>query len=332
MTIPDDARNKPYTPGLIGRIYARSVSSSVEKNLVFIQGIYVCIGKKPYKGFYYDQLKDEVSGECLVMKVHETLRVKLEHNKMYLFKGSVEPEPNKKEIIGVTITFTPSEIIGTEAPTVDERTQKIVNLFREKSLKRNVNVDKLLLRMLYAGNKPRICLIYGNEAIVDRDVQSALQGLAGSYEISEARINLSDKQTIIASLKKAANAFDAVCIVRGGGGGLEIFDDLDIAETVINLKNQASVASRDGSFTAFICAVGHSSDTTLLRQISDKFCPTPTALGTYLAELVRETQQNKIEKIEVPVVLDISGIKIKMFIYGAVAALIAGTIIFFFIR
>lgn len=317
MTVPEEATNKPYTPGLIGRIYAQSVSSSVEKNPVFIQGIYTAAGKKPYNdGFYYDILKDEVTNEQLSMLVHESLRINLESGHVYLFKGAIAPKPNSKDKIGVTITFTPSEIVGSESPKIDDRTVDMIRIFREKTLKRNVNVDKVLLQKLYDGQKPRIGVLYGSEGIVDRDVQSSLGEFASAYEISEHRINLSDKQIIIGAIRKAATMYDAVCIVRGGGSGLDIFDDIDIAEAVVNLTS----CPGSGNPVPFICAIGHSSDNTFIRQIADKFCATPTALGTYLADLVRQNQKIKVEIKEITREIDVSGIKKRMFTYGATAA------------
>lgn len=315
--IPTDALSKPYTPGMISKIYWKEVSSRIEKQPVLVQGLYMGTGKRPYNGFYYDTIKDEMSGEQLVTRIHETIRCKLVNNTPYTFRGVVEPQMNTKENIGVTITFVPSDLVGEEPPKFDERTQHIVNLFREKSLKRIVNVDKALLQMLHEGKKPKICMIFSQDGIVDMDIQSSLKELANHYAIGEIRTNLSDKQAIIAALKKAESSFfDMVCIVRGGGSGLDIFDDLEIGETIVNIGLSTS------NYIAVGAAIGHSSNTTLARQLADKYFVTPTALGTYLRDLVLEVKNTKIEKIVVEKLIreDIYGIKRKMFFYGAGAA------------
>ena len=60
--------------------------------------------------------------------------------------------------------------------------------------------------------------------------------------------------------------------MRGGGPGLEIFDDVAIAEASLLLK------------PILVTAIGHAQDDTLLQKLADKQFITPTALGNYLRE------------------------------------------------
>ena len=300
-----------FTPSMVGKIYAKAVRVSLENVPAYVSGTFYSRGRKPYKGYYYDTIRDDVTGEQLVSKTPETIRVRLENGSIYTFKGMIETLPNNKDSIGFQIVFTPLEILNVEKPAVDERTEAEVALFKKKASERDIDVDKILLKKLLSGGKPKIGMIFGKEGIVDQDVITALKEVQSAYDIHEIRVNLSDKSQIMAALQKAETLYDVVCVVRGGGSSasLEIFDDIDICKVLISLRGIGTIS-----------AIGHSADKTLFRQLSDKSCSTPTALGTYLRDLYREVEKNKIEgKVEAIVPRVSQECQIRFFFYGVAA-------------
>jgi hypothetical protein len=85
--------------------------------------------------------------------------------------------------------------------------------------------------------------------------------------------------------------YDLIVLYRGGGSGLEIFDDLDIARAVTSLK------------TPFVTAIGHANDTPFIQDVADGAYITPTDFGMYLKEFadkyIRENlQSNRYRKQE----------------------------------
>lgn len=317
------AQPQVFTPSMVSKIYTKAVRISLENTPALVSGLFYSTGRKPYNGYYYDSIRDEVTGEHLVTKTPESIRVKLENGSLYTFKGMIETQPSNRENIGFQILFTPLEILNVEKPAVDERTETMIALFRKKALERNVDVDKILLRKLLSGEKPRIGMIFGKEGIVDQDVITALSDVQTVYDIREIRVNLSDKSQIIAALQKSEALYDVICVVRGGGSSasLEIFDDLDICKVLIGLRGVATIS-----------AIGHSADKTLYRQLSDKSCTTPTALGTYLRDIYREVEKNKLEGKVGSVAPQVAQEnKVKYFFYGAAttAALVTGYLLFF---
>ncbi len=153
---------------------------------------------------------------------------------------------------------------------------------RLKSSSGYKNLDTAIENMLYRDEKPHMALVYGTTGVVDKDFNTAIKDARAKYNFTEHRINLSSKEEIINKLEEidsSPSCYDAVAIIRGGGSGLEIFDDIDIAKKAAQLK------------PIFITAIGHAEDVSLLDQIADKSFTTPTALGSYLKEKVDKVEE-----------------------------------------
>ena len=79
-----------------------------------------------------------------------------------------------------------------------------------------------------------------------------------------------------------AKGYHAIAIVRGGG--IDSTTDVDkpeVIEVVSSLK------------TPFISGVGHKPEKIFLRQVADKWTPTPQGLGQYFSELAETVNEKK---------------------------------------
>ena len=79
----------------------------------------------------------------------------------------------------------------------------------------------------------------------------------------------------------AESDFDAIALVRGGGGGIEALDEIPVLECVSELE------------TPLICAVGHVDEKLFIKNIADKVAPTPNGLGTYFSNMVETVIQKR---------------------------------------
>lgn len=75
--------------------------------------------------------------------------------------------------------------------------------------------------------------------------------------------------------------FHALAIVRGGGQGLDIFNNIELVQTLIHLS------------TLLISAVGHPEEKPFISRIADKDASTPSLLGTYFKELVNRVIEER---------------------------------------
>lgn len=92
------------------------------------------------------------------------------------------------------------------------------------------------------------------------------------------RISLSSPAEIIGRIKLLDAALpDMICIARGGGENMDVFEHLEIAEALLSCK------------TIVASAIGHAEDVTLFEKLSDKKFITPTQFGHYLKDMYNTT-------------------------------------------
>lgn len=114
------------------------------------------------------------------------------------------------------------------------------------------------------------------------DFEAGINAAKSAIDFTERRVNFSNSQELVRTLQ-ALDEFDfsVIALVRGGGGGIEKLDDLDVLETVVNLK------------TPTIAAIGHVEEKLFIKQLVDKCAPTPNGLGQYFSEMVESVSEKK---------------------------------------
>lgn len=289
-----NAINNVHTPATIINIFNNALSLRENKKIIIVQGIYESKGIKNYGGHYYDQLKDETSNQLLTIMIPEILRQDLKEGYTYKMKGYLNKKVLDDSVI--QLTFGVIDVLSNEGKRMSPDALKVFDIRKKKSDKGYKNLDEILRKKLYKNEFVNIALIYGNEAIIDKDIYRALEETINCYNITEHRVNLTSKDGIIEKISEVNNeAYDVIVISRGGGSGLDIFNDVDIAEAALDIK------------PIFVTAIGHAADNTLLEDIADKKFDTPTALGNYLKEIAnniindltnKKEEKQRFEKIE----------------------------------
>ena len=273
-----DATTNAHTPVTLMAVFTNAFKIEQDSSILWLKGVYQDRKRKSYGGYYYDRLKDELGGQIVTLKLPERIKHTIKHRGLYLFKGILDKDVRSDGVIEPVFIVT--ELAGQVASILPDGMNKRADIQRQKANVGYRDFDQAIKQKLYQGEQPRIALIFGATSIVLQDVTSALKGAGSNYDLVEHRVNLSNKEAIIDSFVRHDNGtFDAVAIVRVGGPGLEIFDDVEIAEASLKLG------------PILVTAIGHAQDVTLLHQIADKRFTTPTALGTHLKEMVKDVRE-----------------------------------------
>jgi len=148
-----------------------------------------------------------------------------------------------------------------------------------RKLRRSVNVKEHLKGILRRGEKPRIVLITGTTSVADSDVKTAAQSALNFYELTVARTNLLSPEAIEDELKKWSERSDAhlIAVARGGGEGLEVFNDPSLCKTALDCKKP------------IVSALGHSTDVSYFDLFVDASFSVPAEFGKFLKEVYEET-------------------------------------------
>ena len=277
-----------YCPSEIVDIFSDFLSrAGIGAKLVHVTGIYNQTGKQSYSGFYYDTLRDQYSDQEISVMLTQGLRDILEPGSLVTVGGTIFRRVQNKGTIQLGLKASRVEILQQQALSAEEARRAELRAFKTQRGFRNV--DSLLEGILMKGERPNIALVFASGSITMADFDAGKYAAEASMDFTEIRVNFASPEELCRTLKSVdAGGYDVICLVRGGGSGIEHLDDLAVLETVAGLS------------TAFICAVGHVEEKLFIKQISDKVAPTPNGLGSWFSETgekVAKTRQNSVAVI-----------------------------------
>ena len=250
--------------------------------LVTVEGVYVQCGTKDYRGVWYDAVKSQYASHKLTAIVPTPLRLQMNDGDVVQLCGTIEKALNDNGQI--TLQLRVSNIIGRKEREVDDAEKRALELQQMKAQKGYRNVDMLLESVLYGGErKPRIALLFAEASITDQDFRAAIQASSEAIEFNYNGTTFTQIGNFIHKLQLLdSSSFDAICLVRGGGSGIEeVFGNADLAEAVIAMQ------------TPVISAIGHQVDNPLVCRVTDKNIGTPSLLGQYFKDMVERIAGEK---------------------------------------
>ncbi|CEO98624.1 unnamed protein product (mitochondrion) [Plasmodiophora brassicae] len=285
------AAARRFTPKTLREVFQKSIevvpAVDHDPNMV-LGGILSKVGKRPYQvsgsPFWYDRLVDPFEADIgITVRLPDLMRQSLPNGHSCVFRGYL----NRKAMENCTLQliFEVTQIEHQSAPqTLTEKERRTIDVLRKSTQRRRANVDLTLRTALHEGRKPTVTMITGENSIVDQDVIKALEPCQMHFTLDFVRVNMQDPEQI-ANAMRSADADDVkdhvVCIVRGGGSGLNAFDDVDLAEAALQINSP------------LVAAIGHAEDAVLLGQVCDRVLTTPTALGVYLKETARQCLEQR---------------------------------------
>jgi len=259
-----------YTVESILSIYRNNIHTPFDEKIVTLEGFYQQTGKQSYNGVFYDKVYDEDKLHSLTIIITEKYREQIAHGQYYKFNGYLNRSNRSSKDGVIQLTYRVTKVIDH----IDEYqfiSKEEFDMVRKRFDKDAIDIQSYLLTLLRDNQKPRIYIILGNTSIVDEDYKSQLTH-HNSFDITEERINLSDPRVLQSKLCHCEenNDIDLLVCMRGGGSGLETFNNIKLAEKVVSFK------------TPFITAIGHKENITLVERMADRGFATPTAFGSFL--------------------------------------------------
>jgi exodeoxyribonuclease VII large subunit len=286
----------------------RRLRDSFRREVICVKGRLERV-EKTYKSGFYHTLVGE-SGGTLTLLTPPALNARLPQTKgqVVTVRGYLDFTLSNDRIQPLLYL---TEVLHAEAaPETDPRLPLLEKILR----KDRQDVPTLLRRALLAGERPRLLLFYAREGIVDHDLEKALGQARAAYALEERRVSFQPEALREALERADREGFLAIGVVRGGGSGLEVFDQPALIETGLQLK------------TPLIAALGHARDDTLFSRLADWRLATPSLLGTALRDLAEERAQ---EPVPVPAAepLQIEQMKRNLMLWQTVAGVLAALLL-----
>lgn len=249
--------------------------------LVCIRGLYLKGNGIAYNGVYFDSLRDENSQVELPIKITDAQRKELTPGNLVDILGTLGRRITPKSEIKLELNVSRVEIVKEQV--IDENEVKRIEYRQRKVEAGFKNVDAILESLLFNNTRPQVALIIAASSITLGDFEDGIRAARTTIDFHEERVTLTQTKTLCEKLKELdAKGYHAIAIVRGGG--IDSTTDVDkpeVIEVVSSLK------------TPFISGVGHKPEKIFLRQVADKWTPTPQGLGQYFSELAETVNEKK---------------------------------------
>ena len=257
------------------QLYCDSINTKYDSKVLGLTGFYKQTGTTPYGGYYYDTLFSKGSGLKISVLVSKELREQLTDGKNYTLKGYVNRSKKLDKNSSMNLHFRLLEIKG-ENKEKQLIKQEEYDLLKERHERGFTDIRQLIMDRFEDGHVSSILIITGNESIVDQDFESQFTAY-DNYEIEVVRTNFGSADSIIEFLTSIdISDYDIVSFMRGGGSGLDVFDDDKLCQSVLELNKP------------IVTALGHKDDRTMLCKVADKDIPTPSAYGAFLQNISQD--------------------------------------------
>lgn len=275
-------QEQSFTVDALTEICRNTLTTPFDEKIIILEGFYSAGQNKKYGNVYYDVLHDENKLSKFTLVVPEKIREHLDQKKYYVFEGYLNKTLNSINDGTIRLLFRVTKlkdkkdefqfISKDEFSVVQERFKRPIPF-----------LEQLLLDKILKEQKPIINIITGASSIVGEDYRNQLID-SEFYTIIEHQVNLSNIQEIAKKIKHLSKIeSDLLLVMRGGGSGLEIFNDVCLCKASLECS------------MPFVTAIGHQEDVTLLEKCADKGFSTPTAFGSFLQTIV-DRYRNQIKE------------------------------------
>lgn len=254
-------------------LYANSITSTLDGQLLVLEGFYFSKGGKLYGKYYYDEIVSKDKQNRITAQFTSDLKNQVKEGKYYQFEGFISKAQNLSNDSSLNVFFTLSRIITYE-PKVQLISEVEYNILHLRFQRNFPSIDDTLINKIENGLTPILDIVTGIQSTSEDDYMSQLEN-PDFYRIRHHRCNLSSKNDILRFMASYDfTTTDLLIILRGGGTGLEVFNEIDLCKNAIELP------------VPFITGIGHDSDETLLERIADRGFSTPTAVGSFLQKTI----------------------------------------------
>ncbi|MGM9807804.1 MAG: exodeoxyribonuclease VII large subunit [Candidatus Onthomorpha sp.] len=280
--MPDEPQQPIYTPTDILNIVKEHLRTS---NIpVVIEGVYQMVGTKAYNGgiWWYDEIRSQFDNSKLKAMVPTSIRDQVKAGDVVQLSGTITKTVNDYDG-KIELMLRVSGLLGKRGNEISEEELERLKLLQQKASKGSKPVDSLLESLLFSEERqPKIALVYAESSITDADFRAGVQSASGSIDFKEFRQSFNDVQGFSQLMGELDNGgYDILCIIRGGGVGLDVFENPKMATVMLGLT------------TPTIAAIGHEVDTPLLCKVSDRNIGTPSLLGQYFKDMVENVSEKK---------------------------------------
>lgn len=271
-----------FSPAALLNCYNSAIKVSAESFPITVKGIYRPDRmNKLYGGVFYDRLIEETGKEEIVIKVRPSQREELtgKAEKLVTVSGFLTRKVRPDSVIAISVELM--TVVGIEDSKVSEDEKRFWELQRTKAQAGKKDVGLIFKNKLFGNNKPRVALLWATSSCTRTEFNNAAGNAPQNIEFVQYDTTFANIGQTVRVLKEVDGKFDAVALVRGGGSGLDVFNNNELLSTIVSMKSPV------------ISAVGHAEEKHNLKQLADLVIDTPTALGKFFSDITESVIAEK---------------------------------------
>ncbi len=268
-------QENPFTVASLTEICRNNISTPFDEKIISLEGFYSTGQNKKYGNVYYDVLHDESKLSKITLVVPEKIRGFLKPKQYFVFDGYLNKSLSNINDGTIRLSFRVTRVKG-QKDEFQFISKAEFNVVQERFKRPIPFLEQILLDKILREEKPVINIITGNSSIVGEDYKNQLID-PEFYIINEHLVNLSNASDIEKKLRQLSkHDSDLIVVMRGGGSGLEIFNDVKLCQASLECN------------MPFATAIGHKEDVTLLEKSADKGFATPSSFGSFLQKITEQ--------------------------------------------
>lgn len=192
----------------------------MNRKVIYLRGIYLKNPKHdPRWNSRYDTLRDEDTPTEITLQIPQRLCDNLKDGDLVQVGGVLGRRAQNNCHIQLLLVVSRIDVVQEQ--TIDESEIKRMELRQKKASVGFKNVDSLLEQLLYTDQRPQVALVFAQTSITMSDFEAGINAAKSAIDFIERRVNFSNSQELVRTLKGIDEfGFAVVAIVRGGGGGL----------------------------------------------------------------------------------------------------------------
>ncbi|MCF8273097.1 MAG: hypothetical protein K9I95_04620 [Flavobacteriaceae bacterium] len=254
-------------------LYPNSLTSTLDGQLIIVEGFFSDSNNKLYGQYYYDEIISKEKQHKITIQITQSVKSKLTSSSYYNFQGYISRGQSLDNDSRLKVFFRVTKILKheEEVQLISKVEYSIVQARFERDFPL---ISDILSDKIDRGQKPVLDVVTGVQSTSKDDYLGQLLDYH-FYEIRHHKCNLSTKDELLNFISNNDfNDTDLLIILRGGGSGLEVFNEIDLCKSIIELP------------IPFITGIGHDADKTLLEKVADRGFSTPTAVGGFLQSII----------------------------------------------
>lgn len=265
--------NNTITVTTLLSLYANSLSSTLDGQIIDLEGFYFDNQGKLYGKYYYDEVVSKDKKNRITTQFTNAIKTQLVSGQYYKLQGFMTKSNALDNDSRLKVFFTTTKVLKLEKE-VQLVTKVEYDIMRSRFDRDFPFIQDILLEKIEKDTKPKIDIIIGVQSTSEDDYSNQLVD-RNYYNIRHHKCNLSSEIGVIEFLNTYDfKDSDLLVFLRGGGSGLEVFDHIELCKTAIELS------------IPFVTGIGHDADRTLLEKVSDRGFSTPTSVGVFLQKIV----------------------------------------------